>query len=92
MASRNGSVRSSGQEGDYWSGVAQAYSSPTSASAYDLYFRDLDVNSDNQNYHQRWYGFPVRCLVYWLSERKAVYNSLITTRFESTLNREKVAL
>ncbi len=58
---KNSALRSFGFDGDGWSRVASTYSSPTSATAYYLYFNPSDVGSSRSN--PRWQGFPVRCLV-----------------------------
>ncbi len=69
----NSALRSFGFDGDGWSRVASTYSSPTSATAYYLYFNPSDVGSSRSN--PRWQGFPVRCLVYKLTERSKYLRS-----------------
>jgi len=60
----DGSLRHFGREGNNWPGIASTYSSATDATTYTLYFGPSDVNPSNNRYHR--FGFPVRCLVYWL--------------------------
>ncbi len=58
----NSALRVFGYVEYVWSRSAAAYSSPTSATAYVLYFGPAGVNpSDGPR--NRWNGFPVRCLV-----------------------------
>ncbi len=57
----NGILRNLGILGHNRSANTGVYSSPISAHAYYLKFDALNVDPSNSN--QRWYGFPVRCLV-----------------------------
>ncbi len=52
-----------GQAGWNWSRSSDAYSSATSANAYYLTFNAGTVYPSSGP-HARYYGFPVRCLVY----------------------------
>ncbi len=56
-----GVLRNAGHNADYWSSRAGAYTSSTSATAYNLEFNTA-MNPSNLN--NRWYGFPLRCLDY----------------------------
>ena len=51
-----------GRNGFGWSRSSVAYSSATSATAYNLDFNPSGVNPSPNN--GRWAGFPVRCLGY----------------------------
>ncbi len=59
----NSTLRSFGHNENVWSRSAAAYSSATSALAYPLYFNPSAVNPSHGPV-DRYYGFPVRCLVY----------------------------
>ena len=67
------STRNLGDLGFGWSRIAKTYSSPTSANAYNLRFSIGGV-SPSYGPDARWYGFPVRCLVYKFKKKK---NSLL---------------
>ena len=58
-----GALRGYGESGWGWSRSAVAYGSATSAFAYQLYFNPSVVHPSNGPFY-RYYGFPVRCLVY----------------------------
>ena len=58
-----GSLRVFGINGYDWSRSSVAYSSATSANAYYLTFNAGTVYPSSGP-HARYYGFPVRCLVY----------------------------
>ena len=58
-----GALRGYGESGWGWSRSAVAYGSATSATAYHLYFNPSDVNPSGGP-RNRWFGYPVRCLVY----------------------------
>ncbi len=58
----NSTMRRFGHDGHGWSKNPTSYSSPTSANTYNLAFTASGVNP-SANY-SRWYGLPVRCLVY----------------------------
>ena len=58
-----GALRNFGIHGYGWSRIATVYGAGTwDAKAYDLYFGASGVYPSSDNV--RWYGFPVRCLVY----------------------------
>ena len=57
-----GSLRYSGYIGYKWSRSAVAYSSATSASSYWFEFTASE-SRPSHGPNDRWYGFPVRCLV-----------------------------
>ena len=59
----NGSLRLSGLIGYDWSRSAVAYSSATLAYSYWFEFNTSE-SRPSTGPHNRWYGFPVRCLVY----------------------------
>ncbi len=59
----NSTLRSFGHNENVWSRSAAAYSSATSANAYYLAFNAGTVYP-SRGPDNRWYGFPVRCLVY----------------------------
>ena len=58
-----GALRGYGESGWGWSRSAMAYRSATSANAYLLVFNP-SVVAPSYGPYLRWYGFPVRCLVY----------------------------
>ena len=57
-----GSLRDLNFTGYGWPNIAKGYSSAISANAYYLRFNSSIVRPSD-NYH-RYFGFPVRCLVY----------------------------
>ena len=58
-----GALRVFGIHADGWSHIATAYGAGTwDAKAFYLNFYASGVNPSNNNV--RWFGFPVRCLVY----------------------------
>ena len=59
----NSALRNFGLVGYGWSRSSVAYSSATSANAYYLLF-NADTVYPSFGPFNRYYGFPVRCLVY----------------------------
>ena len=57
----NGFLRNAGINGYDWSSMAAAFTSSTSATAYNLNFNASGLNPSNGP-NNRWNGFPVRCL------------------------------
>jgi len=62
-----GSLWNLGDSGYSWSSVTITYSSAFSANAYGFYFIPPHISPSN-NYGDRHYGFPVRCLVILVSK------------------------
>ena len=61
-----GALRGFGNGGYSWSRIAAVYGAGTwDAKAYNLDFSASGVNPSGD--YVRWYGFPVRCLVYKLT-------------------------
>jgi len=58
-------LRSFGRDSYVWSGIATSYNivTPSSAKAYNFVFNVLGIYPSNGPW-ERYYGFPVRCLVY----------------------------
>ena len=71
----NSTLRDFGSSGYGWSRTAITYSSPTSASAYDLYFVPSSVNPSRSS--SRWVGYPVRCLVYKFKKKEKLFTSSV---------------
>ncbi len=68
----NHALRALGVDGRSWSRTATAYGAgPWDTKASRLYFNVVSTNPSTADV--RWYGFPVRCLVYWLEKRKTLY-------------------
>ena len=60
-----GSLRRFGFYGYDWSNTSMTYWSATDTSAYSLNFSPSGIYPSDGPY-DRWYGFPVRCLVYYV--------------------------
>ena len=61
----NGSMRHFGYSGNGWSQTTIDYKTGRwDRTAYYLSFDASDINSSNSD--ARWFGFPVRCLVYYV--------------------------
>ncbi len=56
-----GTIQNLGITGFYWSSVTRTYNTHA-ANVFRLVINDLAVNPSS--YDSRYYGFPVRCLVY----------------------------
>ena len=69
-----GSLRALGSGGYAWSSTNSAYWEPTSAHAYFFRF-DLSSVSSSGGPNARYLGFPVRCLVYYVSAFSSVADS-----------------
>ncbi len=59
-----GSLRGFGFDGYGWSSISVAFTSVTSATAYDLHLNASGIGSSHGP-NARWVGFPIRCLAYW---------------------------
>ncbi len=57
-------LRHAGTYSNDWSSVAADYSLPARAHAYDLHFDHLSTYTTSGP-DNRYYGLPVRCLVYY---------------------------
>ncbi len=62
MAVNEVQVSEAGLYGNSWSSNARTYEYSWSAGALDLDFHSSSVNASGL--HNRYYGIPVRCLVY----------------------------
>ena len=58
-----GSLRGFGFDGYDWSSLSVAFTSVTSATAYDLGLNESGVYPSHGP-NARWDGFPIRCLAY----------------------------
>ena len=88
VALNTGAMRNFGVNGYDWSRIATVYGAGTwDAKAYYLDFNASGVYPSNA--YVRWVGFPVRCLVYKLTERSKYLRSRSSGRTNCPLGRSQ---
>ncbi len=70
---KHGTMRYLSFHGRIWSQSSGSYTSTTDTYAHNLFFDSSGINPSIIDY--RWYGLPVRCLVYKLTGRSKYLRS-----------------